>query len=81
MPGSVSDSYDPEWSTGERAQRITDALDKLYGKVSDLLGHPKPVYILDLLDRDDLDARVSRDFTIKEWRILRFSLERSKESI
>lgn len=80
MPGPVSDSYDPEWGTGENASLITDALDEVYDRLSGVLGGSEPMFILGLVQRD-LPTPIAATLTEKEWRLLRFAVERARESI
>lgn len=80
MPGPVSDSYDPEWGTGDNAAKISSALTSVYGIVSGVLGLQKPVYIGDLVGMD-LPTPITATLTEKQWRIIRFALERARESI
>jgi len=83
MPGSISNSYDPEWGTAANGQEIIQELDDLYAKVSTILGDKPPIYILDLV-RQHFDPRkplIGCQMTEKEWRIIRFALERARESI
>jgi len=80
MPGPVSDSYDPEWGTREPAERIIEELNSVHAKVSEILGGKPPIYILDLIG-DKLPREISATLTEKEWRFLRFALERASESI
>lgn len=80
MPGPVSDSYDPEWGTGDNADRIRDELRAVYVVVSGVLGDRPPLYILDLVDMD-LPIAHGVVLTEKQWRIIRFALERAGESI
>lgn len=81
MPGPVSDSYDPEWSTGDNADQIREAIQKVYDKLSGILGYQKPLYILDLVQSNRLNKRIDATLSEKEWRILRFACERAKDSI
>jgi hypothetical protein len=57
-------------------------LQKMYDEITKLLEHREPIYILDLLrlEHSMLGTRPAR-FTEWEWRIIRFALERAKESI
>lgn len=80
MPGPVSDSFDPEFGTGERAHEIDRELLRLYERLTDLLGGRPPMYILDLVDAD-LPERHSLTLSEREWRILRFAIERARDSI
>ncbi len=80
MPGPVSDSYDPEWGTGAVRDEIDTALLNLYHEISRLLDGCRPMPIVELV-RTDLPERTSRSFSEKELRLLRYSLERARESL
>jgi hypothetical protein len=81
MPGPISDSYDPEWGTAENARRIRVALAEMYEFVSAILGGRPPMFILDLVDQS-LPMKVPTTLlTEKEWRLIRFALERARDSI
>lgn len=80
MPGSVSDAYDPEFGTAAKAHQIRDALTDTYATVSNVLGNKPPLFIADLV-RADLPALVTATLTERQWRIIRFALERAGESI
>ncbi len=85
MPGPVSDSYDPEWSTGDNRASIDEALDHVYGKLTGILKGKPPVYILDLVNdcreegmgNNQLPAILGEN----EWRLLRFAVERARDSL
>lgn len=82
MPGPVSDSFDPEWGTSSNRAEIDEALENVYNKLSTILEHQVPIYILDLVERDDLNLiDYTANLTEKEWRLLRFALERARESL
>lgn len=80
MPGSVSDSYDPEWGTSSNCTEIDEALSDVYKKISELLGNREPIFILDLV-RSDLPRTCTATLSEREWRLLRFALERAKDSL
>lgn len=80
MPEPVSDSYHPEFGTRERANQIIKTLSAVYAKLSMILKLRNPVYILTLVD-SDLPDRLAGVLTEKEWRLLRFAIERAKDSI
>ncbi len=80
MPGPMSDSYDPEFGTGENCREICEALDAVYHRVSVVLKQSEPMYILDLV-RTPFPKKISALLTEKQWRLIRFALERAKESI
>lgn len=84
MPGPVSDSYDPEFGTGYNAALIAHALHDMYKKVSDVLENKPPIYILNLISdwgTDNNSKRIKHAFTEKEWRLIRFAIERAIDSI
>lgn len=80
MPGSISDSYDIEWGTAAKGDEIREQLAAVHRIVSAVLGHLPPIYIGDLV-RDGDGAAVSGTLSEKQWRIVRFALERAGESI
>jgi hypothetical protein len=80
MPGPVSDSYDPEWGTTANGDPIRDALQSLYVTVSAILGNQPPLPILDLVHMK-LPEPIAATLTTKQWRLLRFALERAIYSI
>lgn len=80
MPGPISDSYDPEWGSGSNRERIRDEITAVYMRISTLLLNNPPIYIGDLVTRE-LPEKISAELTEKEWRIIRFALERAGESL
>ena len=81
MPGPVSDSYDAEWGTAANGDEIKDAIQAVYDKLSNILGHQPPLFILDLMQEKGLTRNITAGLTEKEWRILRFACERARDSI
>lgn len=80
MPGPVSDSYDPEFGTQHNADIINIRLATLYHKVSTILENKPPLPILELIEAE-LYKPIVANLTEKEWRLLRFALERAIDSI
>lgn len=80
MPGSVSDAYDPEWGTAANADEIRDALAAVYGEVNDVLDNRPPIYILNLV-RAHMTTPITATLTERQWRLIRFALERTGESL
>jgi hypothetical protein len=80
MPGSISDSYDPEWGTSGNASEIILCLDSVYDRVSDVLEHRDSKYILELIDVE-LPTQIPATLTEKEWRLIRFAIDRARNSI
>jgi hypothetical protein len=85
MPGPVSDSYDPEFGTGYNAALVAQALLDMYKKISHVLKNKPPICVLDLVEdwanNDDESIRIKHTFTEKEWRLIRFAIERAIDSI
>lgn len=81
MPGPVSDSYDPEFGTRAKAGEISDALAGVYQQLTTILNDQPPINISELVERDDMNNGIEGRLTEKEWRLIRFALERAKESI
>ncbi len=82
MPGPVSDTYDPEWGTRANAEPIIAALDALYDRVSGVLRQKPPVYIGALVQqKDEMTTGLNATLSEWEWRVIRFALERAKESV
>jgi hypothetical protein len=79
MPGPVSDSYDPEFGTAANAGEIIEAVTEVRDKITAALG-TKLHNILDVV-RDQRDERVVIRFNERELRIIRFCLDRAKESV
>jgi hypothetical protein len=79
MPGPVSDSYDPEFSTGSNAQDVADAIVEVRLRIDKKLG-PKLNNIVAVAQGKDgkkFDMKLSE----KELRVIRFCLNRSAEMI
>ena len=80
MPGPVSDAYDPEWGTRANADEIRKKLDRLYEQLSSVLGYREPIFVLDLV-RMQLPDLMEATFTERDWRLLRFCVERARDSL
>ena len=85
MPGPVSDSYDPEFSTSENADAVRDAIKKQRDRLSKVLG-PQLLPILDIVDDSfehtlPLKFRRTVTFSERDLRIIRFALNRAIETV
>ena len=80
MPGPVSDSFDPEWGIGHNRDMIIEELQSIYDRISEILNGKKPIYILTLI-HEILPDQINAELSEKEWRLIRFSLERAMESL
>jgi hypothetical protein len=79
MPGSVSDSYDCEFGTGEAASQVKEAMQTMHERLGKVIGGP-PKYIVDVVNGEcGKDIRVT--LTEREWRFLRFACERAVDSL
>ncbi len=79
MPGSISDSYDPEFSTRANAHDVSDAISEIRDVIGKTLGDElKPIVGVVQGPQGKL---TSFRFSERERRILRFALNRALESI
>lgn len=84
MPGPVSDSYDPEFSTGARATAVREAIMTQRDRFTKVLGD-RLLPIVDIANDEfecTLPPGASRRFTFteREMRIIRFALNRAIDS-
>lgn len=80
MSGDISQSYDPEWGSDQNQCEVELALDSLYNKISEIIGRLPPMNILDLV-KSSLRAPIQAVLSEKEWRLIRFSVERARNSL
>lgn len=79
MPGQVSDSYDPEFSTGSNARDVAEAIQEVIDRATEHLGeelHPI-VAVAQGAPGRTIDVKLSE----REWRVIRFGLNRALETI
>jgi hypothetical protein len=82
MPGPVSDSYDPEFSTGSNRQDVADAIKALRDRASKALGTEELKNILEVVHGKNGNTKATLLIrNERELRILRFALNRALESI
>ncbi len=79
MPGPVSDSYDPEFSTGENAVDVREAVEQAVARIGGRLGS-KLRDIVEVVRGND-GKRFTLSLTEKELRVIRFGLNRALESL
>lgn len=79
MPGPVSDSYDPEFGTGENARTVAAALQEVVDMATQLLG-PELKNILEVAMQQSSPV-IPRKLSEREWRIIRFGLMRAIDTI
>jgi len=78
MPGPISDSIDPEFGTGANAGDINDALTRVCDRLSQFLGERK--HIVQVVHGKAGPLRAVA-FSEREWRLIRFGLERARETV
>ena len=80
MPGPVSDSYDPEFGTGENCRLVTEQIEELRDRVGALLRSPVR-NIVEVVKGPPGRIFPGMHFTDLELRVLRFALNRAIESM
>lgn len=79
MPGPVSDSYDPEFSTSANAEDVREAIRGVVLGIDLLLG-PQLKHIVDVV-HGERGHRFEVPLCEQELRVIRFALKRAVESI
>ena len=79
MPGPVSDSYDPEFGTGSNAADVREGIEEVIRRATLVLG-PGLKNIVQVVQGEP-GMMLGRPLTEREWRIVRFALNRALESI
>ena len=82
MPGPVSDTYDPEFGTGERADTVREGIEEVRNYITEVLG-PSRKKLLDIVEVCEGPSGASWTASVDErlLRIIRFALNRALESI
>ncbi len=80
MPGPISDSYDPEFSTGANANDVREGIQGVVDRIGGVLGD-KLLNIVEIVHSEDLQNKVPIELTEQELRIIRFGLRRAIETI
>ena len=78
MPGSVSDSYDPEYGTADNCEAIGDAMIEICDKLGEFLGERQN--IIQTVHGKGGPLRAVT-LTERQWRVIRFGLERANKTI
>ena len=81
MPGPVSDAYDPEFGTAYNAGLVREAVGQIRDKISQSIGSDDLQYIVDVVEGKKRGPLLSGRFTEREFRIIRFALNRALESL
>lgn len=79
-PGPVSDSFDPEFGTADNARTVVEAIDKVRDKLTRALGTDELQNILAIVNGRS-GWRHKLYLTERELRVLRFAIDRAKETI
>ena len=80
VPGPISDSYDPEFSTGANANDVREGIRDVVDRIGEVLGE-KLLNIVEIVHSENLQNKVSIELTEQELRIIRFGLNRAIETI
>ena len=78
MPGPVSDSYDPEFSTSQNEADVMQAAREVSRRVTDIIGSDRLRNIVELVHGEP-GPTFAGTLTEREWRIIRFCLNRFVE--
>lgn len=79
MPGPVSDSYDPEFSTDANAADVRDGIKEMVNRISEHLG-PQLKNIVSVVQGPE-GKRTKFALSERDMRIIRFVLNRALEDI
>lgn len=81
MPGPVSDSCDPEFSTGDNSRAVKSAMADVYDFITtNVFRGEGPRFILDVVNGEP-GTLLTGALSERQWRIIRFALERAGESV
>ena len=83
MPGPVSDSYDPQFGTGQNANDVRAALQDLRNRVTAAIGTPELLDIVSVIhaDNERPGRRNPVALSEAELRVIRFAIDRTLETI
>lgn len=80
MPGPVSDSFDPEFGTGEAYDELRDGISAVLTEITKAIGSPNLRYIVDVAREED-GVPIDLSLSERELRIVRFGLLRALETL
>ena len=80
MPGPVSDSFDPEFGTGENAGYVRAAIEGVVRRITFQLG-PGLRNIVEIANEGPNGPTEPIGFTENELRVIRFACNRALESV
>lgn len=81
MPGPVSDSYDPEFGTAENARAVILAVQSVIRKIESQALKGKPVKNILEVVTGDAGPLYAGPISEREWRVIRFAMNRALETI
>lgn len=79
-PGPVSDSYDPEFGTGDNADHVRTAIAGVVARITEQLG-PSLRNIVEIAHEGPEGPEHPPAFSENELRVIRFACNRALESI
>jgi hypothetical protein len=80
MPGPVSDSYDPEFGTGRNAAIVAEGVRAVGQRVTDVIGSGTLKNIVEVAGGNP-GPSFTATLSEREWRLLRFAVNRALESL
>lgn len=80
MPGSISDGYDPEFGTAANAAEVEEAVRAVCQRITDVIGSKQLRNILDVIHGPP-GPSFTATLSEREWRILRFAVNRALASL
>jgi len=80
MPGSISDTYDPEFSTQANADNVRATMQSVVDIITNRLG-PQLRNIVTVVHERPGSQKFTLSLTEKQLRVIRFGLLRAKQSI
>lgn len=80
MPGPVSDSYDPEFGTGENAALVAVGIRSVRQRVTDIIGSDRPKDVVAVAG-GEAGPSFTATLSEREWRLIRFTISRALESL
>jgi Flp pilus assembly CpaF family ATPase len=81
MPGPVSDSYDPEFSTSNNAYDVRKAIRKVLDRIESGPLRGKPAMNILEVVHGEAGRLHAGPLAERDWRVIRFCLNRAAEDI
>ena len=80
-PGPCSDSYDPEFGTAEHAEAVRLAICGVRAALDRIIAAPPRDIVALCLDTSSPWPNYPATLTEKQWRVLRFAVNRALETL